>query len=186
MTVGYQLTIKLGGEEVLQRRIATAKTQVTDFGPLWSRVLKWFIEMELLQFAAEGYGRWPQLAASTVKRRGSAHPILEVTGALKRSLTNAGKGWYQVRTPNSIELGSSLMVGGWNLGLLHQRGTGAAHSNVGKSGKATKKSHVTFRMPPRPPIDPLWKEKSSLRLLFAQFIHDVVTGHSTGSGSETV
>lgn len=166
MTASYQLTIKLAGEQILQRRIATAKTQVSDFGPLWPHVLRWFIAMELAQFAAEGYGRWPQLKKSTVKRRGSAHPILQVTEALKRSLTDAGAGWYQVRTPNSIELGSTLMVGSWNLGMLHQRGT--------------------IRMPPRPPIDPLWKEKSSLRRIIAQYVHNIVTGKATGTGMESV
>lgn len=40
-------------------------------------------------FANEGIGnqKWAMLADSTIRKRGNAHPILEVTGALKRAAT---------------------------------------------------------------------------------------------------
>ena len=40
-------------------------------------------------FQSEGPG-WPQLRPATVKRRGSAHPILQDTGGLAASITHGG------------------------------------------------------------------------------------------------
>lgn len=187
MTVAYRLEVKLDGTTVFLKRVATAKTSISDFRPLWKEIVKWFLQMEALQFATEGLGKWPALAPSTVRKRGSAHPILVVTGGLQRSLTNAGVGWYHVETPMSVELGSTLTVkGGWNLGLLHQRGTGRAVSHTGKKGKPVKKASVSFRMPPRPPIDPNWKQRSALRYLYSNYIHRVITGENIGGGMQSV
>ena len=53
-------------------------------------VLRPLVQEQLLQnFDAEGRPqRWPQLAASTVRRRGSAHPILVETGRLRQAVAS--------------------------------------------------------------------------------------------------
>lgn len=173
----YTLSIAISGDLLLTRHVATAKASISDFRPLWKAVEERFIEMEKQQFGSEGRGEWPGLAPSTVKKRGSAHPILQVTGDLFRSLTRGGKGYLAVSTPYSIVLGTELMTKGgkWNLGLLHQMGTGRSEG-VGKSGKALKHPKVSFRMPPRPPIDPGWVDRIYIRSLFSAYIHQIVTG----------
>lgn len=86
-------------------------------------------------FATEGPG-WAQLSATTVMLRGSAHPILVQSGALRASLTRSGApGAIRQITPRGFVFGSDLRTanGAYNLAALHQRGTS--------------------RMPARPPLD---------------------------------
>jgi phage gpG-like protein len=61
-------------------------------------------------FAAEGPG-WAPLAESTVRERGSAHPILRRSGVYQRS-------WQAVYDDDSVALGSD----DWRVDL-HQSGT---------------------------------------------------------------
>lgn len=177
MTVAYSLNVSVAGATILARRLATASTEFNDWKPIWPKVETWFIAMEIEQFASEGHGGWPSLADSTVKKRGSAHPILFESGRLFRSLTHTGQGWYSHRTQNSIELGTNVTVGKWNLGLLHQLGTGRSQRTTSlHGGRILKTPVVSFRMPPRPPIDPRWKERSDLIHVFASYVHQIITG----------
>ncbi len=148
------VTVTIAGIERLNKVLATGIT-VRDWRPVYPEVAGWFYRLERERFASEGGGFWPQLAPSTVKKRGSAHPILDVTGALRRSLTEHGApgSVYEAQT-DSLELGSALKVGKWNLAGLHQSGT--------------------KRMPARPPVFVSWHEMAPLRRILQQFIHDQV------------
>lgn len=71
------------------------KKQVED------RINKEGFPQKLVQFrfdkearSATGAGRWKQLSPSTIKRRGSAHPILQDTGALLSGALRAAKGKF--------------------------------------------------------------------------------------------
>ncbi|HTF98671.1 MAG TPA: phage virion morphogenesis protein [Cellvibrio sp.] len=75
--------------------------RLTDSRPLFAGVAQEFATQTELIFQNEGpgysatnanikgrgtaAGGWPQLAPRTIKQRGSAHPILQITGALARS-----------------------------------------------------------------------------------------------------
>ncbi len=61
---------------------------------------------------------WPQLAPATVKRRGSAHPMLVVTGALENSFIRGGLDHVEVVAPRKLIWGSRSP-----LALFHQFGT---------------------------------------------------------------
>ncbi len=90
-----------------------------------------FLDIELAQFRSEGArgsGGWAQLAPSTVRARGSAHPILDDTGALRRSLTLSGA------TGSVRRLTSTSLLIGTEVDYARYHATGTRH------------------MPARPPV----------------------------------
>lgn len=87
----------------LPHRLQGFAAQLLDLRPFWPVAARlgreWFRE----QFDSEGaWGGdpWEELAPSTVAQRGSAHPILDDTGAMKRAASYARR----VATPQTLEL----------------------------------------------------------------------------------
>lgn len=60
--------------------------RLDDLSPAMREIANALLDHTEQAFRAEGPG-WPALAPATVARRGSAHPILQVSGALARSIT---------------------------------------------------------------------------------------------------
>ncbi len=95
-----------------------------------------FLDIELAQFRSEGTRSraWAPLAPSTVRQRGSAHPILDDTGTLRRSLTLP-------EAPDSVRrlTATSLLIG-----------TEVEYARYHVTG--TRNPDGTVRMPRRPPV----------------------------------
>jgi len=68
-------------------------------------------------FQAEGRPAWAPLAASTVETRGSAHPILQRSGRLRRRITQLAR-WDITNTAASIK----DLPGDISYGAFHQGG----------------------------------------------------------------
>lgn len=93
--------------------------RVSDFAPVYTALYEMFLRIESERFGAEGPG-WEELADSTVARRGSAHPILDVTGELKDAFTKKGAKHALVEPlPDGLFMGAD----DWVLASVHQNGT---------------------------------------------------------------
>lgn len=89
-----------------------------DMLPAYGAIYTAFLALEAKRFGAEGPG-WANLAASTVKKRGSAHPILVDTGELKASLTEPHHANAVFEPgPDEVFMGTSDPVA-----VFHQQGT---------------------------------------------------------------
>ena len=80
---------QLPGDDTFTATMEGIGIRLADFVPVYDALYDAFRKIESARFDAEGPG-WKQLAESTVASRGSAHPILNVTGRLRRSLTTKG------------------------------------------------------------------------------------------------
>lgn len=78
------------------------------------------------QFSAQGQPPWAPLSRSYAARKARkfpGKPLLRATDGLYESLTIPGAaGNVHQITKDTLVIGSSLMVGKWNLGLLHDKG----------------------------------------------------------------
>lgn len=107
----------------VEQALAAFQGALRDARPALQEIADDFREMIAAQFASEGRAGgtpWAPLAPSTLRRRGSASPILFDSGALFRSLHDAG-------APGHIEqIEDQALVLGTNLpyALFHQTGTG--------------------------------------------------------------
>lgn len=116
------VTISVFGEQQIARRLENVADRLRDMRPLWRALRYEFYRHEEFQFRGEGRaasGGWDQLAESTVKRRGSAHPILTHTGLLRASLTHPnalGSRWHEGKSEMYVE--SAVPYG-----RFHQFGT---------------------------------------------------------------
>ena len=79
------ITIKVTEKQVTAA-LERLATNLDDLSPAMREIANALLDHTEEAFRNEGPG-WPALAPGTVKRRGSANPILQVTGALARSIT---------------------------------------------------------------------------------------------------
>ncbi len=89
MSVDVKFTIL--GVAGFRREILQVNERGQDMSPVFKRLAYKWLNWNLHQFDSEGKlsGRpWAQLKPSTVKKRGSAHPILRVTGGLEDAMTD--------------------------------------------------------------------------------------------------
>ena len=103
-----------GGVEVFRSAASDFINRLRDKAPLWASIshnVLWPAVQQ--QFASEGgeTGGWQELAESTIKKRGSAHPILDETGMLLESFDETGEGHVEEFTPESGFWGTSLARG---------------------------------------------------------------------------
>jgi phage gpG-like protein len=95
--------------------------------PLKRSVQQVMIPSIMANFAAEGRPSWQQLADSTVETRGSAHPILQRSGKLKKAMSALAR-WSISETAATIkDLPADVAYGG-----VHQ--AGAAGTEIGVLG----------------------------------------------------
>lgn len=104
---------------------------LTDFSPIFNEMADEFYDSQEGVFRSEGkyddLSEWTDLTTRYRKWKEKNFPgrkKLELTGALKTSLTQRG-GYGNITQISEKEmiLGSGIRVGRWNLGKLHQLGT---------------------------------------------------------------
>ena len=86
MTAPFTITLD---DAQVQAGLARLMRHVTDLTPIMEDIGAALGNLTEDAFQAEGPG-WPQLKPSTVKKRGNAHPILQVDGLLAASITHGG------------------------------------------------------------------------------------------------
>ena len=119
------INISLSGIGTITKRVNKVSDQMKDLRPAFIKIGEDFRKTEIKVFQGQGaYGSrsaWKQLTPK-YKQWKSAHypgkPILQMTGALKNSLTTKGPGNIEIITKNSITLGSDDPKFKW-----HQKGT---------------------------------------------------------------
>jgi hypothetical protein len=103
------LLIEVTGLPRLDRQFGTLVARGSDLEPALEAVGEVVRDINRSRFQSEGDGQWAPLAPSTVRQRGSAHPILDDTGGLKASLTRRGaRGAAFELTNDSVTVGSDL------------------------------------------------------------------------------
>lgn len=166
MTNTIEITLD---DAALKARLNGLMQTLTHTQPMMAALAAELAAQTELSFKDEGPG-WPQLKPSTVKRRGSAHPILQVTNALARSVTTrSGADYAQVGS--NLAYASIHQFGGVikrkgkagtvrlrtdaKGNLLRQRG----HSNLATFARSSHKRYTersyqgkdyTIKIPARP------------------------------------
>lgn len=122
-------SIKVQGQEKIKHRFNKVVYGLEDNSPWLKRLADREIYPKIDEvFNLEGIPRWATLTPGYATRKAKLFPgakILQATGALRKSLTSkGGRGSIYKLTKDRLEIGTSLSVGRWNLGLLHQEGRG--------------------------------------------------------------
>lgn len=131
--------------------------------PVYTALYAAFRKIEQARFDAEGPG-WEELAESTVAKRGSAHPILNETGKMRRSLTTAGAPGAVVEPiPDGLFMGTDMMIA-----AVHQHGTDRAG-----------RDHTT-RIPARPLVDMREQDAD----VFAEIVGGYVYEHGLSASAD--
>lgn len=125
-------TFNVAGLQEIKTGIERFSEGVSDLTPAWEDIRDLFWDIEGGQFDAEGQGGdgpWAPLSPTYANWKAIHYgtPILELTGALRQSLTGGGGAEVEIG-PMSLKVGSSIPYG-----IFHQYGTS--------------------RMPARKPID---------------------------------
>jgi phage virion morphogenesis protein len=85
-TSGFTVTLD---DAQVQAALTRLTSRLANMTPIMEDVGRALGNLTEDAFQAEGPG-WPQLRPATVKRRGSAHPILQASGGLAASITHGG------------------------------------------------------------------------------------------------
>ena len=107
----FQIRANTRGIELDLERI---DRHISDFTPLWNTLIDRVLVNWLDQaFETEGFGNWSE-------RDGSLpHPILQLSGALRRALTQPGSASnVNIQKPDGLEYGTDLFYH-----LYHEEGT---------------------------------------------------------------
>jgi phage gpG-like protein len=105
----------LDGAQIIDRKLDALEARISDVSPAWPAVVAVFREIARATFDTEGAsnagGQWPALAPSTQKERvrqgyGAAHPILQRSQRLMRSVTQETGDTILVQTPRYLGIGS--------------------------------------------------------------------------------
>jgi phage gpG-like protein len=117
-----RLSVDVFGDVQLDRRLLRFEEHAGDLSPVFEALADDFLDLEGRQFASEGgfaSGGWAPLAPSTVRRRGTAHPILTDSGDLRASLTQRdGKGSVRRISDDEMFVGTDV-----DYAQYHQTGT---------------------------------------------------------------
>ena len=110
-----RVTLSVENEIIIDRVLEGIEERAQDLTPAWPAVLRAFRSIVNRAFAMEGSGGepWQPLADSTRRERarlgyGAAHPILERTGRLVRSLVIGDDGGFAEITPGSLIVGTTV------------------------------------------------------------------------------
>lgn len=116
-----QLAMDVDGFAGTTRLFSEMQRRGRSLYPVLRQVADDFLEMEREQFRSEGARAaiWKPLSAATVRQRGTAHPILNETSALRDSLTIEG-----ARNAVRVITATSLLAGTDDpKATYHQTGT---------------------------------------------------------------
>lgn len=112
------------------------RRDISDYRPAFRMISDDLSNSVAGQFASEGSAhgiKWQELAPSTIKRRGSAHPILVHTGQLIASFQRNNPAHVEQLEPKQMLWGSSV-----SYALFHQTGTLKGFGqDVVQTGKGT-------------------------------------------------
>lgn len=116
-----RVTFNMLGEDQFARELLRIGKRAGNMRPVFGLIAGKWTRWTREQFDSEGRrasGGWAALAPSTVARRGSAHPILQDSGALVRELTDEGNiditdDYMHMTIPDDVD----------EYGRLHQSGT---------------------------------------------------------------
>jgi phage gpG-like protein len=106
----------LDGALVIDRKLEALEERTRDMRPAYPEVINVFRDLARQAFATEGAataaGPWPELKPATVAARtragfGGAHPILQRSRELMRSLTEETGDTIHVETPSYLGIGSA-------------------------------------------------------------------------------
>lgn len=127
--LSWQYGEKKGSFALLHRPFSVG---IRDWSPALLSIAEDVLEPHVRQlFDTEGRSEtmgWAELAPSTVKRRGSAHPILQVAGDMKLSFQEGSSLHHQEVTPTKLVWGSDVPYA-----MFHEFGTGG-RVDFGKAG----------------------------------------------------
>lgn len=146
------ITCNLNAKPVLDGLDAFAAS-IADVAPALQTVADDFREMIEEQFATQGSAGgtpWAPLAPSTLRRRRGGLTILESTGALRGSLTDAGAFGHVEAFDGFTASGPSLNLGSeLPFAIFHQTGTGIGfgETEVPSAVQFSKPAAGAFRMP---------------------------------------
>lgn len=119
-----RLTYTVAGDTQLDRALGRYGDALKDMSPAFKDIAESLKKAEVQQFASQGGagGGWAPLSdgyALWKQINYPGKPILELTGALKASVTGSGPHYVEQITKDSLKVGTSLFYA-----LFHQRGTG--------------------------------------------------------------
>jgi phage gpG-like protein len=116
-----RVDVSIGGDRQVSRQLLRFGERAVAARPAFEMIGELLFELEKEQFASEGgraSGGGAPLAESTVASRGSSHPILDLTGELRSSLTGRGPNNTFLATDDFLLFGTSVEYAGF-----HQAGT---------------------------------------------------------------
>lgn len=138
MTEFLRFSVDIGGVTAVAYRLQRIEDNAHDLRPVWPAVLAEFRAIVQQAFDTEGgstaSGAWAPLSPRTVAIRarlmagagegigegGPAHPILQLSGRLRRALTTDGPNSTVTTTPTSLRYAVGAPVGYF---AFHQSGT---------------------------------------------------------------
>lgn len=101
--------------DFILKQAARFRLRLLDFSKLWDAFGAIMAEIEAEQWATQGHGDWPPLAASTIERKGHGEILVE-TGELRSSLTDPGMAMR--KSAKTLEYGTNV-----DYARYHQEGT---------------------------------------------------------------
>lgn len=119
--MSVSISFHMFGEVLFERELLRLDERGRDMSPAFRLIARKWINWNYEQFASEGRrasGGWDELAEETIRKRGSAHPILVETGALMDELTDSSnieinEDFMHMTLPDEVD----------EYGAFHQSGT---------------------------------------------------------------
>jgi hypothetical protein len=103
------LRVDVVGVDRLDKQMAGLVDRGSHLQPALDAAGDELLNINRRRFASEGDGSWAPLRPSTVRQRGSAHPILQDGGDLAESLTTRGaRGSVRALTADSVTIATEL------------------------------------------------------------------------------
>jgi phage gpG-like protein len=155
------LELSLAGDVQVRRKLLRVGERAVHARPAFEAIGEALFRIERDQFDSEGRRGgtgWAALKPATIAQRGTAHPILDDSGALKASLTERGGDNTFWAADDFLLFGSKLDYAGF-----HQTGTGDA-KGVDQPGEDVK------GMARRRPLEPTEAEKVGLVKILQGYI----------------
>jgi len=117
--------VEILGAHIIDRELSRLAERVSNLSPAFASIYENFLEIEGQTFASEGRtSKWAALSEDYAAWRGSTGPILQLEGALRRSLTDkSAEGHISEIGAQEAKFGTSLKTqSGYGLGRTHYTG----------------------------------------------------------------
>jgi len=133
--------VEILGQQIIDRQLSRLAERVSDLSPAFQSIYESFLEIEGETFASEGrVSKWAALSEDYAEWRGATGPILQLEGALRRSLAErSGPGHICEIGPQEAKFGTSLETkSGYGLGRTHYTGYTVKYPYGNKGAKPVK------------------------------------------------